>query len=85
MGLLAGWHCGKYGRYAKSYVLHVFFWTAPKVSSSLVIIASVLLGAVVGAWFRSYSIMKSRRAGKLSVLTDGTDTQNRAKAAESDS
>lgn len=66
-------------------VLHVFFWTVPKVSSSLMIIASVLLGAVVGASFRSYSLMKSRRATKLSVPTDGTDSENRAKVAQSDS
>lgn len=47
-------------------VFHVFFWTVPKVSSSLVIIASVLLGAIIGASVRGYSLMKNRRVANSS-------------------
>jgi uncharacterized integral membrane protein len=69
----------------QALVFHIFFWTVPKVSSSLVIIGGVLFGAVVGASFRGYGIMKSRRTAKLLVLTHASNAQNRAKTPGSDS
>lgn len=66
-------------------VFHIFFWTVPKVSSSLVILASILLGAVVGASFRSYGLMKIRRAAKLSVPPDAIGARNRSETPGSGS
>lgn len=49
----------------QSLHLHVFFWTVPAVSVSLVIFGSVLLGGVMSLSFRAYDrIAKRRSVGK---------------------
>ena len=59
---------------------HVFFWTVPKVSFSLVIVGSVLFGAIVGASFRTYALLKNRRAAAPQVVS-----AQQAKSPASDS
>lgn len=49
-------------------ILHAFLWTVPKVSFSLVILASVLFGAVLGASFRVYGMVARRRKAKLAPV-----------------
>ncbi len=41
--------------------LHIYFWTVPAVSSSLLIFGSVLLGAILGLSFRTYDRITKRR------------------------
>lgn len=46
--------------------LHLFFWTIPAVSVSLIVLGSTLLGAVLGISFRmydhAYPLTRRRRA-----------------------
>lgn len=50
--------------------IHLYFWTFPRVSESLLIIASVLLGAVLGGSLAWREHLRQTRASALSTTVD---------------